>query len=226
MKKTHILLYIIVLISVLVFLISYKSILIEGIEDQVSIPSGNNSADIHTIKGLRDFLEKMYFICLLNHTDVDTVSGCLQSTCYKVTILGTYLPLVADLLDYDMQTLFDIYGTQSQTTIMNTPVGPPPPIPIIASNADYNRLISLSTNSKLLNNIITNFPVWKRIDGSKQGNCIDICYSKDAIKKEILNSIRPIYISIKSDLSYFHKQKNPMNISYGDTYETALYVNK
>ena len=227
MKTNRFILYIIILISIIAFLITYKSLVIEeGFDDQVTIPSGNFSADIRTIKGLRDFLEKMYLICILNIHDVDKESGCPQSTCYKVTVLGTYLPLLSDLLEYDMQTLFETYGTQTQPNVMNTPIGPQPPIPIIASNKDYNTLISLSTNSKLLNSIITKNPVWKRIDGSKQANCVDTCYSINAMQRQILWSIRPIYDSIKRDLAYFHKQKPPKNVSYGDTYETALYIKK
>ena len=226
MKTNRFILYIIILISIIAFLITYKSLVIEGIDDQVTIPSGNFSADIHTIKGLRDFLEKMYLICILNIHDVDKESGCPQSTCYKVTVLGTYLPLLSDLLEYDMETLFNTYGTQTQPSVMNTPIGPQPPIPIIASNKDYNTLISLSTNSKLLNSIITNNPVWKRKDGSKQANCDDTCNSSDDKTRQIIWSIQPIYHSIKRDLAYFHKQKYPKDVSYGDTYETALYVKK
>jgi hypothetical protein len=117
----------------------YNTKIIEGAPQ---LPSGSNQASVNTIADMRAFLEQMYMICLLNPNDTSG-DKVLNTSCYKVSLLGTYLwPVLGPFTEWSLEELTPIFGVPTNPTSMMQGSAAqsdtsPPTIPIITNDEDY-----------------------------------------------------------------------------------------
>jgi len=211
--------YFIVIITIIIFFLSINKI----VEGDVSLPSGQNQASVGSLKDLRTFLEQMYMISTLNENDI-TTDGVQQSACYKISILGTFIPSVlGNLASTDMQTLQSIYGDQTTQPLMagmpNPTVSPPIP-PVINGNQDYIMFLTLCTYGNLLS-VYNALGIWVRYPGSDNNKVVaELCTAPTGDQVYLLQSARNMLNIIKQCLAYFHNQSMPNQSSPGDAYDT------
>jgi hypothetical protein len=220
----------------ILFMLYINTIIVEG--SQNNIGGANNIASINTIDDLRDFLEKMYMICIANPNQQITSQSndkISQTNPYKIGILGTYLwPLLGPLSEQSIEDLTEKYGISSaplsQMQLMSKQTNPnPPPIPIIQSDKDYVLLLQLA----ILGSMITSFSTYP----ANGGNSVTIWYQDAKGLHDYYNYGRnpswgnSIYFSnlylsqITMILAHFHGQTNKSNGRYsGDSAYTQLYI--
>lgn len=231
MTKWQIIL-IIIIISILVFYNSHtcvasqkeKSSQKEGIATGINLPGGNDKAVLDSIDNLKDFLEKLYFICILNENDVNT-NKIQQTVCYKINILATYLPdILGNIIDTPMDILSERFGYRDTSVMgMNIKAGPVPPPPIIGNNQDYIMFLFLCMSGRMLKPYI-DCKIWTRTPDPSDNNktiITDMTNSTNINDIELVKCATFIFEDIKTTLAYFHNQVDKMDTSPGDTYDTV-----
>lgn len=216
---------------IIIIMLYYNTRIIEG---AAMLPSGSNQASVNTIEDMRTFLEQMFLICLLNTND--TSNGKISNTtCYKISILGTYLwPVLGPFTEWSLEELSPIFGVPTNPTSVIKGAAEQndtskPPIPIIMNDSDYQLFIQLA----VLGNMIRPFSVSDYNRGESavtwynEGEKIrDGCKERWGSYASSISVMNEYFTEIYSILAYFHAQTAPKDKIYpGDSEYTALYYN-
>lgn len=210
--------FIILIITMYVFYISSCNPIKETITS--SIPD-NNMFVINSSESLRDFLTKMYYICILDENTVEQSSNVIPTVCYKINRLYFYFDSIKDMLDNKTEMeIMEVYGPKQQAVIAGQPVGEKPPNPIIASNQDYYTLIILFTYVKTLQPY-NELHIWsKNAEGTP--TVTSHCNYNDNDSVEFVKCAKMMVKDITTLLKYFQYQVDTSDIiSYGDTLDTG-----
>jgi len=211
---------IIILCLLILFMLYINSAIIEG---NINLPSGSNKASIKDIDDMRNFLEQMYMITILNPND--KTNNILNTNSYKISILGTYLwPLLGPYTEWSLDNLAPIFGSPTKPTSQMAAMAEqakqePPKIPILSNDKDYGMFLQLA----VLGNMIMPFSVYP----ANNGNSVTLWYKegKDTIVDRY-NLIRDLdwghsiffsnmYLTeITLILAYFHAQMNSTAQTY------------
>jgi len=225
---------IIILCLLMLFMLYVNTIIIEG---SPQLPSGSNQASINTIDDMRDFLEQMYLICLLNPND--QTANIQNTNSYKISILGSYLwPLLGPFTNWSLDELSPLFGSPTNPTSVlqgsaEQSSGKTPPVPIIASDKDYVLFLQLS----ILGSMIMPFSTYPSTDPNKSvtvwrntstGTTTTV---DDKSKKggdpswgHAVNISNTYLSQITMILAHFHGQTTSAIRSYpGDSIYTELY---
>lgn len=214
---------------IIIIMLYYNTRIIEG---AAMLPSGSNQASVNTIEDMRTFLEQMFLICLLNINDTSN-GNISNTTCYKISLLGTYLwPVLGPFTEWSLEELSPIFGVPTNPTSVIKGAAEQndtsnPPIPIIMNDSDYQLFIQLA----VLGNMIRPFSVsdYNRGDSTvtwyKDGEDIhDGCKERWGSYAYSISVMNEYFKEIFSILAYFHAQTTPKDKIYpGDSEYTALY---
>jgi hypothetical protein len=220
------------LVLFIIFMLYINSNVIEGTPN---LPSGSNQASINTIQDMRDFLEQMYMICILNPNE-NSDSKTSNTVCYKISVLSTYLwPVLGPYTYWSLAELSPIFGISTSPTSLvqksySQTQTTPPPIPIITGDQDYQLFLELA----VLGQIIEPFGIspientqWRTVgvwykDG--EGNPHDTCLENWGGYNNVKILIEKYFKRIKQILAYFHTQTNNSNkVHIGDSPTTQIY---
>jgi len=192
----------------------------------VSIPGASNQAAINTIGDMRDFLEKMFMVCLLPPHDQNDRGG-FNTDCSKIATLSAYLyPILYPFSQRSLNELTSLFG---HTTKPTSAVGAayaqqtqsPPPIPIILNDTDYQMFLQLVVLGNMIqpfgtdefdsSNSIVNSVVLRMNYGNN--NIQDSCTIGGGWPwQAAARSVASQYLrEIKIILAYFHAQVDPSN---------------
>lgn len=211
-------LFIIILITIFVFYISLNPIK----ESIVSTTQDNYQINISSSESLRDFLAKMYYICILDGNTLEPSLNIKPTVCYKINRLYFYFNPIKDF--FDNKTEFDImevYGPKKQAEIAGQPVGEKPPLQIIGSNQDYYTLIILFTYVKMLQPY-NEMQIWAENEKGTSPSVTSICNYSDNDSTEFVKCANNMLKDITKLLKYFQYQIDDSSlISYGDTTDTG-----
>ena len=213
------LLGLIIVITIIVFCLSYSQIT-ETIESSSSTLPDNNQIVINNSESLRDFLGKMRYICNL---DENTIYDSVKPTvCYKINKLYTYFNSVKEFLDNKTEEeIMDTYGPQEEQVIAGQKVGPKPADPIIGSQYDYYMLILLSTYMKILKPY-NDLKIWSQNNNESPPTITSHCSYSDNDAIQFVSCAKNILSDITKILNYFQYQPDKSNQKlYGDTAETG-----
>lgn len=221
-------LIIIVLCIIIIWMLNIK--IIEG---DTTVPGGTSKIETKTIKDMRDFLEKMYGVCLLNPNDT-TGDKTRNTNCFKVNILGAYLwPTLAGYTHQSLEDLSPIFGKNT------TPKSPaaemaeeqdtsPPDVPILLNDTDYQLFLQLAILGKLIHPFSA--AEWNDWNSSVVWFKDNNGYARDACKEHwggyqgAVSLVDKYLKKITTILAYFHSQTNSnTSISYGDSVYTSMY---
>lgn len=225
---------IIILCLLILFMLYINNIIVEG---SPQLPSGSNKGTINTIDDLRDFLEEMYMVCLLNPND--QTNNTLNTNSYKISILGTYLwPLLGPYTEWSLDDLSPLFGNPTNhTSVLQGSAaqssGKTPPIPIIASDKDYVLFLQLAVLGSMIMPFSTypynngqSVTIWYKSSDGK-GNYVVVDYYDRSYDHDWGQTIyiSNTYLSeITMILAYFHGQTTSTIKSYpGDSIYTELY---
>jgi hypothetical protein len=187
------------------------------------INSLSESQKITNLKDLRDFLEAAYKICYDNPNVLS--NNIKNTTCYKISILGTYIPpILGSLATQDMESMFAAYGSPKDS-IGST--GPPEP-GVITSTQDYIMLLQLYIAASNLKPFSSGkFPLWKQdIERGKTEEdstdtatpnaptaapvdktiVTDLCENQEPSESAIIGYAGDLYTIIQTSLQHFHNQ--------------------
>jgi hypothetical protein len=206
---------------------------IKIIEGDTSIPNVSGKIETGDITQMRDFLEKMYSVCLLNPNDT-TGDKTKNTNCFKANVLGAYLwPTLAGYTHQSLEDLSPIFG---QNTTPKSPAGEmaeeqdptPPPVPILLNDTDYQLFLQLAILGKLLQPFSTDD--WNDWNSSVVWFKDNNGYARDACKDHwsgyqgAVSLVNGYLKKITTILAYFHSQTNSNNsVSYGDSVYTSMY---
>ena len=221
-------LIIIVLCIIIIWMLNTK--IIEG---ENSIPNASGKIETGTITDMRDFLEKMYSVCLLNPNDTSG-DKTKNTNCFKANVLGSYLwPTLAGYTHQSLEELSPIFG---KDTLPKSPAGEmaeeqdpnPPPVPILLNDTDYQLFIQLAILGKLLHPFSA--ADWNSWDSSvvwfkdRNGYARDACKERWGGYQGAVSLVNKYLKKITTILAYFHSQTNSnTSISYGDSVYTSMY---
>lgn len=219
---------IIILCIIIIWMLNIK--IIEG---DTQIPSVSSKIETGSIKDMRDFLEKMYGVCLLNPNDT-TGDKTRNTNCFKVNVLGAYLwPTLAGYTYQTLDELTPIYGKntepQSQASQMAEEQDTTPkPVPILLNDMDYHLFLQLAILGKLIQPFSSES--WDDWNSSVVWFKDNNGYARDACKERwggyqgAVSLVDKYLDKITKILAYFHSQTNNDNtISYGDSIYTSMY---
>ena len=221
---------IISLLLVIITMLYYNTKIIEGAPQ---LPSGSNQASVNTIADMRAFLEQMYMICLLNPNDTSG-DKVLNTSCYKVSLLGTYLwPVLGPFTEWSLEELTPIFGVPTNPTSMMQGSAAqsdtsPPTIPIITNDEDYQLFLQLAVLGNLIRPFSTaDFNNWRSVVTwykDNRGNARDACKERWGSYPSTIYLMNDYYTQIIYILAHFHAQAAPANKLYnGDSIYTELY---
>ena len=170
---------IIILCLLILFMLYINTAIVEGAANNINLPSGGNQASIKDIDDMRNFLEQMYMITILNPND--KTNNILNTNSYKISLLGTYLwPLLGPYTEWSLDNLTPIFGTPTKPTSQMAAMAKqansePPKIPILSNDKDYGMFLQLA----ILGNMIMPFSVYP----ANNGNSVTLWYKqgKDTI---------------------------------------------
>lgn len=221
-------LIIIVLCIIIIWMLNTK--IIEG---ENSIPNASGKIETGTITDMRDFLEKMYSVCLLNPNDTSG-DKTKNTNCFKANVLGSYLwPTLAGYTHQSLEELSPIFG---KDTLPKSPAGEmaeeqdpnPPPVPILLNDTDYQLFLQLAILGKLLHPFSA--ADWNSWDSSvvwfkdRNGYARDACKERWGGYQGAVSLVDKYLKKITTILAYFHSQTNSnTSISYGDSVYTSMY---
>jgi len=219
---------IIVLIVIIIWMLNIK--IIEG---DTQIPNGSGQIETGDITKMRDFLEKMYAICLLNPNDT-TGTNTKNTNCFKASILGAYLwPALEGYTTMSLEELTPIFGKntdlKSPAKELSEEQDPTPkPVPILLNDTDYQLFLQLAILGKLIQPFSTpaynngsSSVVWFKDSG---GNTRDACTENWKGYQGAVSLVKRYIMKITTILAYFHSQTDSSNkINYGDSVYTSLY---
>jgi len=221
-------LIIIVLCIIIIWMLNTK--IIEG---ENSIPNASGKIETGTITDMRDFLEKMYSVCLLNPNDTSG-DKTKNTNCFKANVLGSYLwPTLAGYTHQSLEELSPIFG---KDTLPKSPAGEmaeeqdpnPPPVPILLNDTDYQLFLQLAILGKLLHPFSA--ADWNSWDSSvvwfkdRNGYARDACKERWGGYQGAVSLVNKYLKKITTILAYFHSQTNSnTSISYGDSVYTSMY---
>jgi hypothetical protein len=223
---------IVLLILLIIFMLYLHSNIIEGAPQ---LPSGTNQASIKTIEDLRDFLEEMYMICMLNPND-NTDTKTPNTICYKISVLATYLyPVLGPYSYWTLDELSPLFGMSTAPTSMvqkaaSQTNATPVPVPILISDQDYQLFLELI----ILGQIIKPFgtapikntgwqtaAIWYK---DNQGNAHDTCMENWGDYHLVMILVEQYFNRIQVILGYFHAQTSNSNKTHtGDSPTTKSY---
>jgi hypothetical protein len=203
------------------------------IEGENSIPNASGKIETGTITDMRDFLEKMYSVCLLNPNDTSG-DKTKNTNCFKANVLGSYLwPTLAGYTHQSLEELSPIFG---KDTLPKSPAGEmaeeqdpnPPPVPILLNDTDYQLFLQLAILGKLLHPFSA--ADWNSWDSSvvwfkdRNGYARDACKERWGGYQGAVSLVNKYLKKITTILAYFHSQTNSnTSISYGDSVYTSMY---
>lgn len=223
---------IILLILLIIFMLYLHSNIIEA---SPQLPSGSNQASIKTIEDLREFLEQMYMICMLNPND-NSDAKTPNTVCYKISVLATYLyPVLGPYSYWTLEELSPIFGMSTTPTSMvqkaaSQSNATPAPIPILISDQDYQLFLELI----VLGQIIQPFGIapikntgWKTAAvwfKDSNENAHDTCLENWGNYQYVKILIEEYFKRIQIILGYFHAQTSNSNKTHiGDSPTTKTY---
>ena len=224
---------VIILCLLILFMLYINTIIVEGASSNINLPSGANQASIKDIDDMRSFLEQMYMISILNPND--KTSDSLNSTCYKISILGTYLwPLLGPYTEWSLDNLTPVFGSPTKPTsqisaMASQSKSEPPKIPIISNDKDYVMFLQLS----VLGNMIMPFSMYP----SNDSRSVTLWYKRPGDNyvmdySDYLNNPDwgySVYVSnkyltkITLILAYFHAQMNSTAQTYPSDSDYTKY---
>jgi len=221
-------LLILILCVIIIWMLNIK--IIEGAS---ILDSGPGKIDVKEMKDMREFLEQMYMICLLNPND-STSKNIRNTICYKCSILGSYLwPALGPYTYSSLEQLTPLYGEAGKPTSdmeksaqqQNTT---PPPVPIIVNDMDYQSFIQLAILGQLLQpftiedaNGWNSDVIWFR---DRKDRPRDACKEYWGGYQSSIGVITDYFEKIKTLLAYFHGQtQSKRSIHYGDSIYTKDY---
>lgn len=208
-----------IMIAMTTTFIFYMSLI--PMKETLSTTEDNNKIEINNSENLRDFFEKMLYICNLDSNGgVDKTLGFTPTVCYKINRLYLYLNQVKDLLDAKTEAqIMDDYGPKQQQELAGQPVGNKPPLAIIGSNEDYRILIKLLTYAKMLEPY-NEMKIWSKNEEGSGPSVTSHCNYTDIDSMEFVKCANKMLKDITKLLQYFHYQTESNPISYGDTSDT------
>jgi len=221
-------LIIIVLCIIIIGMLNIK--IVEG-DSQIS--GATTTIETNTIEKMRDFLEKMYGVCLLNPNDT-TGDKTKNTNCFKVNILGAYLwPALAGYTYQSLDDLSPMFGKNTEPQSLASEMAEqqdtmPKPVPILLNDTDYQLFLQLAILGKLIEpfskedwNNWNSSVVWFRDNNG---------YARDGCKENWGGYQAAIYLvdnylaKITKILAYFHSQTISNNtIHRGDSAYTTVY---
>ena len=221
------------LLIIVLCIIIISMLNIKIIEGDTTIPGITGKIETGTIKDMRDFLEKMYSICLLNPNDT-TGDKTKNTNCFKDNILGAYIwPTLAGYTKQSLEDLSPIFG---KSTTEKSPASElaeeqdntPQPVPILLNDTDYQLFLQLAILGKLLHpfsaadwNNWDSTVLWFKDDN---GNARDGCKERWGGYEHPISLVDRYLKKITIILAYFHSQTNSNNtISNGDSVYTSMY---
>jgi hypothetical protein len=163
---------IIILCLLILFMLYINTAIVEGAANNINLPSGGNQASIKDIDDMRNFLEQMYMITILNPND--KTNNILNTNSYKISLLGTYLwPLLGPYTEWSLDNLTPIFGTPTKPTSQMAAMAKqansePPKIPILSNDKDYVLFLQLA----VLGNMIMPFSIYP----AENGNSVTLWY--------------------------------------------------
>jgi hypothetical protein len=203
------------------------------VEGDTQIPGATTTIETDTMEKMRDFLEKMYGVCLLNPNDT-TGDKTKNTNCFKLNILGAYLwPALAGYTYQSLDDLSPIFGKNTEPTSISREMAEqqdttPKPVPILLNDTDYQLFLQLAILGKLIQPFSSED--WNNWDSSVVWFRNNNGYARDACTEnwggyQAAISLVDIYLAkITKILAYFHSQTNSTNtINRGDSAYTTLY---
>ena len=220
------------LIAVLCIIIIWM-LNIKIIEGDTTIPNASGKIETGTIQDMRDFLEKMYSICLLNPNDT-TENNTKNTNCFKVSILGAYLwPTLAGYTKQSLEDLIPIYGKSTEEKSLAGQMAEeqnttPEPVPILLNDTDYQLFLQLAILGRLLQPFTSenwdnynSAVIWFKDDNDY---AIDGCKQRWGGYEGAISLVDEYLRKITLILGYFHSQTNNNNsVSNGDSVYTSMY---
>jgi hypothetical protein len=206
---------------------------IKIIEGDTTIPNASGKIETGTIQDMRDFLEKMYSICLLNPNDT-TGDKTKNTNCFKVSILGAYLwPTLAGYTKQSLEDLSPIYGKSTEEKSLAGQMAEeqdttPQPVPILLNDTDYQLFLQLAILGRLLQPFTSenwdnynSAVIWFKDDG---GYARDGCKERWGGYEGAISLVDEYLRKITLILGYFHSQTNSnTSVSNGDSVYTSMY---
>lgn len=221
------------LIIIVLCIIIIWTLNIKIIEGGTNIPGGESIIETKSIDDMREFLEKMYGVCLLNTNDTSG-DKTRNTNCFKVSILGAYLwPTLAGYTYQSLEELSPMFG---KSTVPKSPAKEmaeeqettPPKVPILLNDTDYQLFLQLAILGKLIHpfsaadwNKWNSSVVWFK---DTNGNAKDACNENWSGYQGAVSLVDKYLKKITTILAYFHSQTNSNNtINNGDSLYTSMY---